>query len=103
MNFSKHDQRPLENKHVDLALLDILQEVLEESIPSYAIENPENLYDEDRDEIIRKLEFSKGLRNHFLVISPDGILKMISDDFPRSLLLKVHNALMTYSLDLVDN
>jgi hypothetical protein len=103
MNFSHHDQRPLENKHIDLALLDILQEVLEESISSYAIENPENLYDEDCNEIIRKLEFSKGLRSHILVMTPLGILRMISNSFPRSLLVKVHNALITYSLDLADN
>jgi hypothetical protein len=96
MKYSYHDQRPLENKQIDLRLLDILQEVLEESIPSYAIENPENLYDEECNEIIRKLEFSKGLRSHILVMSPLGILRMISDDFPRSLLLKIHNALMTF-------
>jgi hypothetical protein len=103
MNISNYDQRPLENKHVDLALLDILQEVLEESIPSYAIENSENLFDEEYNEIIRKLEFSKGLRSHFLLMSPDGILRMISNSFPRSLLVKVHNALITYSMDLADN
>ena len=96
MNYSHRDNRPLENKHTDLSLLDILQEVLEESISSYAIENPENLYDEEHSEIIRKLEFSKGLRSHFLIMSPLGILRMISDAFPLSLLVKVHNALMTF-------
>ena len=75
MNFSHLDQTPLEDKKADIRALYVLQEVLENFIASYAIENPEDLYDEEHNEIIRKLEFSKGMSSYCLVICPDETLE----------------------------
>jgi hypothetical protein len=72
MTCSIHDTRPLSEKDDDLRALDAIQAVLEDNIADYALENPENLYDKDQLEILRKLEFSKGTRSFCLVISPDG-------------------------------
>jgi hypothetical protein len=95
MNFSHLDQRPIEDKKSDLRALNVLQALLENFIASYAIENPEDLYDEEHNEIIRKLEFSQGVRSYCLVICPDGTLRMVNGNCSLSLLVEVHNALMT--------
>jgi hypothetical protein len=92
--FSIYDTRPLAEKEDDLRALDAIQAILESSIADYALENPENLYDQDQQEILRKLEFSKGTRSLCLVISPDGNWRLMNQKFPRLLLMDIHNALI---------
>ena len=94
MNYSIHDTRPLSEKEDDLRSLDAIQAVLEDNIADYALENPENLYDEDQREILRKLEFSKGTNSFCLVVSPDGHWYLMSKKFPCLLLMEIHNALI---------
>jgi len=91
--FSIYDTRPLAEKEDDLRALDAIQTILESSIADYALENPENLYDEDQREILRNLEFSKGSRSFYFVISPNGDWCFLHPRFPRSLLMDIHNAL----------
>jgi hypothetical protein len=95
MNFSIYDTRPLSDKEEDLRSLDAIQAILEDSIADYALENPENLFDEDQQEILRKLVFSKGIRSFWLVIAPDGNWRLINQKFPRLLLMEIHNALIS--------
>jgi hypothetical protein len=94
MNYSIHDTRPLSEKEDDLRALDAIQAVLEDNIADYALENPEDLYDEDQQEILRKLEFSKGTRSFCLVVSPDGYWRLTNQKFPRLLLMEIHNVLI---------
>jgi hypothetical protein len=94
MNYSIHDTRPLSEKEDDLSALDAIQAVLENNIADYALENPENLYDEDQREILRKLEFSKGTKSFCLVVSPDGHCHLMNQKFPCLLLMQIHNALI---------
>jgi hypothetical protein len=94
MTYSIHDTRSLSDKDDDLRALDAIQAVLEDNVADYALENPENLYDEDQREILRKLEFSKGTRSFCLVISPDGHWRLMNQKFPRLLLMEIHNALI---------
>ena len=95
MKYSIHDTRPLSEKEDDLRALDAIQAVLEDNITYYALENPENLYDEDQREILRKLEFPKGTRSFCLVIAPDGNWRLMNQKFPRLLLMEIHNALVS--------
>ena len=95
MNFSIYDTRPLPEREDNLRALDAIQAILEDSIADYALENPENLYDEDQQEILRKLVFAKGIRSFCLVISPDGHWRLINQKFPRLLLMEIHNALVS--------
>jgi hypothetical protein len=95
MNFSIYDTRPLFDKEQDLRSLDAIQAILEDSIADYALENPENLFDEDQQEILRKLVFSQGIRSFWLVIAPDGNWRLINQKFPRLLLMEIHNALIS--------
>ena len=95
MTYSIHDTRPLPEREDDLRALDAIQAILEDSIADYALENPENLYDEDNQEILRKLVFAKGIRSFWLVIAPDGNWRLINQKFPRLLLMEIHNALVS--------
>ena len=95
MNFSIYDTRPLFDKEQDLRSLDAIQAILEDSIADYALEDAENLFDEDQQEILRKLVFSKGIRSFWLVITPDGNWRLINQKFPRLLLMEIHNALIS--------
>ena len=94
MNYSINDTRPLSEKEEDLRSLDAIQAVMEDSIADYALENPENLYDEYRQKILRKLEFSKGTKSFCLVVSPYGHWHLMNQKFPRLLLMEIHNALV---------
>ena len=95
MTYSIHDTRPLPEREDDLRALDAIQAILEDGIADYALENPENLYDEDQQEILRKLVFAKGIRSFWLVIAPDGNWRLINQKFPRLLLMEIHNALVS--------
>lgn len=88
------DSRSPKDKLENLMNLNIIQDVLDESISSYAIQNPENIYDEEFDQIIRKLEFPHGLKTHLIVLAPDGFIRWLSPKFPGSLLREIHNALL---------
>ena len=94
MTYSIHDTRPLPEKEDDLRALDAIQVILEDSIADFALEDAENLYDEDNQGILRKLEFSKGTRSFILVITPDGYWRLLDGRFPRRLLMEIHNALI---------
>ena len=88
------DTRSSSEKEEYIIDLNILQDVLEETIGSYAIQNFGNIFDKDFQQILRVLEFSRGPRNHKIILAPDGFIRCISPKFPRSLLLEVHNALV---------
>jgi hypothetical protein len=88
------DTRPQQDKHENLINLNIIQDVLEETIGSYVLQNPENIYDEEYDQILRFLEFSRGLKTHQILIAPDGYIRWLSPKFPSALLLEIHNALL---------
>ena len=94
MTYSNHDIRPVDEKELDLTCLDLIQDLLERTIASYALDHTENLYDEEHQQIVRYLQFSQGTRIYRLVIAPDGILRMLDARFPTSLLVEIHNALM---------
>ena len=94
MEIHQRDTRPPDEQQDNIINLNVIQDVLEESIGSYAIQNPENIYDEEYEQILRVLEFSRGMKTHQIVMEPDGFIRCISPKFPRALLLEVHNALV---------
>ena len=94
MTYSIHDTRPLPEREEDLRSLDAIQAILEDSIVDFALEDAENLYDEDNQGILRKLEFSKVTRSFNLVIAPDGYWHLLDGRFPLRLLMEIQNALI---------
>lgn len=98
MNKSKLDKRPEEEIQIDLTALDVIEELLGNEISSFALEDQENLFDEEFNEIIRKFEFSRGLKTHLIVICPDGFIRWMSKGFPSILLQEIHNLLIIQAL-----
>ena len=93
----------------DIALLDLLQEELEEGIFNYALEEAEDLYDEEEDEILRALHWSVGTSVYVVVVNPLGFIKtffsMSPDDaedgelggIPDDLVLQITNTILSYT------
>jgi len=94
MNLHPLDTRPPQDQEDNLICLNIIQDILEESIGCYAIQNPENIYDEENQQVLRFFEFSRGLKIHQILLAPDGFIRWLSPKFPSVLLLEIHNALL---------
>ena len=94
LEYHPKDTRSSNEKKDIIIDLNNLQDILEESIGSYAIQNPQILYDKDFEQILRQLEFSRGLKNHKIVLAPDGFIRWISAKIPVSLMQEIHNPLM---------
>lgn len=88
------DPRKLHLRQKHQRNLNIIQGILEDSIHVYILESRGNLYDEDVPELMRTLEFSRGLRTHQMIVAADGAVRWISDGFPCDLLQDIHNALI---------
>lgn len=95
MTFSHHDTRPHKEKVQNLKVLDFIENVLSAVMSNYAVGNPENLFDLESHEILRKLEFTRnGSSTWIVVFSQDGIIKAMNPKTPRNLLVGIHNSLM---------
>jgi len=73
-------------------LLDILQEQLEEVISNYALDQVENLNDEEYDQIVRTMYFSRGNKEHWVVMTPYGQIRSSSKSTPKDLIVQIGNA-----------
>jgi hypothetical protein len=98
MDLHQHDIRSQIDQESNLIHLNIIQDVLEESIGSYALQNPENIYDEEYQQIMRYFEFSRGLKNHQIFLTPDGFIRWLSPKFPGSLIREIHNSLLDFEV-----
>jgi len=88
----------IEDENFYLANLDLIQEALENSIAAYAIQNEEDLFDEENLVILRKMEFSLGLKSFILIVSSSGHIRLIDSKMPRRLMLSIFEAIMNLIL-----
>lgn len=93
-NLYPNDPRTIPEQEEDISFLNIIQDLIEENISAFVLEDPENLYDEKNQQILRNIEFSRGTKSHLIVVAPDGFILGISKGFPRTLLLDIHNCLV---------
>jgi len=73
-------------------LLDILQEQLEEVISNYALDQVQDLNDEEYDQIVRTMYFSRGNKEHWVVMTPYGQIRSSSKSTPKDLIVQIGNA-----------
>lgn len=73
-------------------LLDILQEQLEKVISNYALDQVEDLNDEEYDQIVRTMYFSRGNKEHWVVMTPYGQIRSSSKSTPKDLIVQIGNA-----------
>ena len=98
----------------DIALLDLLQEELEDSIYNYAVEKAEDLFDEEEDVILRALYWSVGTSKYVVVIHPLGFIKTLfalsadeddegkTEGIPDDFVLQVTNTILSFTHDTYD-
>ena len=79
-------------QETQIQLLDILQEQLEEVISNYALDQVEDLNDEEYDQIVRTMYFSRGTKEHWVVMTPYGQIRSSSKSTPRDLIVQIGNA-----------
>ena len=88
----------IEKESFLLENLDLIQEALENSIAAFAIQNEEDLFDEENHIILRKMEFSLGLKSFILILSSSGHIRVIDSKMPRRLMLSIFEAIMNLIL-----
>jgi hypothetical protein len=77
-------------------LLDFIQMKFEKDITNWELVSTEDLFDEERDEVIRVFNFNRGIKNNFVIVNPRCYIKGISHKISNSLLVDIH-----YSLNAV--
>jgi hypothetical protein len=73
-------------------LLDMLQEQYEESISNFALDHTEDLNDEDYDQVVRTMYFSRGDKQCWIVLTPYGQIRSTSKSSPKDLIVQISNA-----------
>lgn len=76
-----------------IEILDALQRAIETTISYAVIDESENLYHEDEDDIIRAIWFSRGESEYHITFGSDGWIYSISKNIPRQLIIDTHNAI----------
>ena len=80
---------------LQVELLDRVQNSIENQIYSYEIEEIEDIFNEDDDEINRAITFNRGTKNDIVVISPDGEFKgAFGDELSPEFLMGLGNSLI---------
>tara|TARA_B000000609_G_scaffold126881_1_gene100832 strand:+ start:73 stop:351 length:279 start_codon:yes stop_codon:yes gene_type:complete len=80
---------------LQVELLDRVQSSIERQIYSYEIEEIEDIFNEDDDEINRAITFNRGTNHDIVVISPDGEFKgAFGDELAPEFLMGVANSLI---------
>jgi hypothetical protein len=73
-------------------LLNILQGQLEEFISNYALDQTEDLNDEEYDQVVRAMYFSRGDKDYWVVMTPYGQIRSASKSSPKDLIIQIGNA-----------
>jgi hypothetical protein len=97
------DQRPIQEVQDNLIALNLIQGILEDKITSYAIDNHQNLFDQDNQVIIRAVGFSRGLEEYQIVLTPYGSIRAWTRDTPSDLIHEIHHALIGFEVIPIDN
>ena len=100
--YSIHDTRSLKEKEHDRDSLNAIESTLEELTANYSIEDSEDLFDTECNEIVRKFVLSQGTRDYSFVICPNGFIRMMQGGCPVELLLDIHNSLMSQIPNAID-
>lgn len=77
---------PQEKLQEQIALLDLLEYVLEEEFPQYSLDTRQDLVDIEEEVLVRVLWFSRGMSDHFLCVSGNGAVVAFNEDLPAKML-----------------
>ena len=80
-----------EQEQIYTDMLDMLTWKLEKEITNYALEDQEDLLDEEEGYLSRSLCWSRGTKTHRTVINPYGQFRWVEDKTPKNLLVQITN------------
>ena len=95
MNMTKED------KMIYTDMLDNLVWRYEKEIANYAIESTEDLDDETFSCISRRITWSRGSKEHQIVVTPYGQIRYADRDVPRNLIIQMTNTTLETVYDLI--
>jgi hemolysin-activating ACP:hemolysin acyltransferase len=78
-----------------------LESILESNISNYALDDSEELYDEDNDLSLRALKWSRGDKEWYVVITPFGQIRSAHKDAPHNLIIQISNTLVDVILEML--
>ena len=79
----------------------IMTYMVEREIGNYVLEETEDLYDEKNDMMLRAYRWSRGEKEHWIVLSPFGQIRMTYKDTPKNLIVQLHNIAVEMIMDAV--
>jgi hypothetical protein len=88
-----------EEQRINEEALSHLESILERNISNYALDDTEDLYDEDNNFVVRVLKWSRGDKEWNVVITPFSQIRTASKNIPRDLLMQIFNVLVDTTLD----
>lgn len=80
-----------EDKKIYTDMLDMLTWKLEKEITNYALDDQQDLLDEEEGYMSRSLKWSRGTKTHRMVINPYGQFRWVQEKTPSNLLVQVTN------------
>ena len=82
-------------------MLDMLTWSLETEIANYAIEETEDLEDEEYGMLVRNIKWNRGTSYFNTVLTPYGHIRWVEETTPKNLLLQIFQVSMNNMVDLV--
>jgi len=90
------------DKEGDINLLDHFTHVIEKSISNYALDEVEDIFDEDDEMMLRALHWSRGDKTYLIVINPMGQIRYTDKKIPNDLILQIHNEVTILIIEVSD-
>ena len=88
-----------EEKTIDQETLSHIESILEKNISNFALDDSEDLHDEESDLILRAIKWSRGDKEWYVIVSPFGQIRGTSKDAPRDLIIQISNNMVDVMLD----
>ena len=79
-------------------MMDHITFYLERNITNYELEAAEDLHDEDLDQIVRALKWTRGDKQHFVTITPFGFIRHVDKAAPKNLVIQMSNSVLDLML-----
>ena len=95
MNMTEEDQK------IYTDMLDNLVWRYEKEIANYAIEDTEDLDDQEFSCISRRITWSRGSKEHQIVVTPYGQIRYADKDVPRNLIIQITNSTLETVYNLI--
>ena len=89
-------------KKEDVPILDNIQNWLEDAISNYELVKTEDLDDQENEQVVRSLWWSRGTSEFFIVIAPRGGIRGWSKSIPKELLVQCHNTIAELFIQIIE-